>query len=395
MLVGSVAKGTYLSEPDIDVFILFSPSYSREEMEKYGLEIAGAVMPGGMAKYAEHPYLHGIIDGIDVDIVPCYRIDDPERKISAVDRTPFHTEYVRNNISEGQRDEVRLLKAFMKGIGVYGAEAKVGGFSGYLCELLIIKYGTFRDAIRNIANWKRRVHLHLGNGGARFSAPVVFIDPVDSKRNVASAVSEESKAKAILAAKEFIFSPDTRFFFPPQMEPMGYESIKEEFKRRGTTLLCVRFPKPDLIDDVLYPQMKRTLRAFMNILSEFMPVHGDAYTYENMVIFIMEFERAVLPAVVRHEGPPVWTENALEFLKRWSNEAWSGPYIVGNRLYVDRERRHRDIVSHLTHELAHYSLGKYFEKHKDEMQFELGEKCFELPNKILTQFLKRKITWKW
>ena len=36
----------------------------------------------------------------------------------------------------------------MQGIGVYGAEIKVGGFSGYLCELLVMKYGGFHaDAV--------------------------------------------------------------------------------------------------------------------------------------------------------------------------------------------------------------------------------------------------------
>jgi tRNA nucleotidyltransferase (CCA-adding enzyme) len=47
--------------------------------------------------------------------------------------------------------EVRLLKKFMKGTGVYGAEIKIGGFSGYLCELLILKYRSFAQTIEAFA----------------------------------------------------------------------------------------------------------------------------------------------------------------------------------------------------------------------------------------------------
>jgi tRNA nucleotidyltransferase (CCA-adding enzyme) len=38
----------------------------------------------------------------------------------------------------------------MKGTGVYGAEAKVEGFSGYLTELLVINYGSFPKALEAV-----------------------------------------------------------------------------------------------------------------------------------------------------------------------------------------------------------------------------------------------------
>jgi tRNA adenylyltransferase (EC 2.7.7.25) len=54
---------------------------------------------------------------------------------------------VISNLHREQKDEVRLLKKFMKGIGVYGAEIKVKGFSGYVAELLVYFYDSFRNVL--------------------------------------------------------------------------------------------------------------------------------------------------------------------------------------------------------------------------------------------------------
>jgi tRNA nucleotidyltransferase (CCA-adding enzyme) len=64
--------------------------------------------------------------------------------LSATDRTPF-IHYVKKRLGKTLQDDVRLLKKFMQGIKVYGAEIKTGGFSGYLCELLILHYGSFAN----------------------------------------------------------------------------------------------------------------------------------------------------------------------------------------------------------------------------------------------------------
>ena len=153
------------------------------------------------ARYAEHPYIHGTWNGMEVDLVPCYKIDSTEHLISAVDRTPFHTRYVREHLKEDQKNDVRLLKQFMKGIGTYGAEARTRGFSGYFLELLVLRYGTFKDVINAMAGWTNGTVLSLERaGGKRFNDPLVFFDPVDPARNVASALSVGSFARAIYAA---------------------------------------------------------------------------------------------------------------------------------------------------------------------------------------------------
>ena len=397
VLVGSVAKGTFLRTPDVDVFIRFAPHYPMEYMEKTGLEIARAVMPDGVAKYAEHPYLHGEINAMEVDIVPCYNITDSEKKISSVDRTPFHTEYVKNALKPGQRDEVRLLKAFMKGIGVYGAEARIRGFSGYLCELLVIKYGTFLEVLQNAQNWHRHVYLHLGNPGMHFNDPLVFIDPVDSNRNVASAVSEESKSTFILASREFLREPSELFFFPNPVKVMSDEEILDTLIGRGTVVYALLFDLPDAIDDVLYPQIIRTEKAFITILQDFIPINSFHYVDKThkKVVFLIELERSTLPIIERHEGPPIWHENAEKFIERWDDKAVCGPYINGSRLYVDRIRKFHSLKDVLLNSMRNYKLGKYFDLQKNKMEImKAAGNLDSLNNEKLTEFLRLKFPWK-
>ena len=127
MIVGSVAKGTFLKGADIDLFLKFN---NDTDLKKEGLHIAKKILPNGRELYAQHPYLRGEIKGIGIDVVPCYTIENSTKPISAVDRTPFHTEWVKKNIS-GLEDEIRLTKQFLKGCGAYGASSAIGGFSGY------------------------------------------------------------------------------------------------------------------------------------------------------------------------------------------------------------------------------------------------------------------------
>ena len=47
---------------------------------------------------------------------------------------------------------MRLLKKFLKSVGVYGAEIATSGFSGYVTEILILKYGSFESVLQEISN---------------------------------------------------------------------------------------------------------------------------------------------------------------------------------------------------------------------------------------------------
>ncbi len=249
-IYGSVAKGTNL-KGDYDLDVFFETEMPKKEAFQYILEKAKKVFDNVVVRYAEHPYIRVFYKGIWIDIVPYSKVEK-----SAVDRTPLHFKYVVEHLDENAKDEVRLLKKFFKALGIYGAEIKVGGFSGYLCELLIIRYGTFLDTIKAISNWKfYKTIIDLeGNKERDFEEPLVVVDPVDGKRNVAAAVELDTMAKAILYARNFLKNPSREWFF----EKEG--PLEEEY---GILL------KHDLVEEALFGQLKRIGRAWREYLAQY------------------------------------------------------------------------------------------------------------------------------
>ena len=155
-LVGSIAKDTYLKDDlDIDFFLKFPTKYQKEKIGENALLIGRTILKNTKESYAEHPYIRGYYKKYKVEIVPCYKIENVSQRLSAVDRTPLHTKYVKKNLPESKKLDVRLFKQFLKGIGCYGAEAEIEGFSGYLCEILIIKYESFGNLLKNAQKWKK------------------------------------------------------------------------------------------------------------------------------------------------------------------------------------------------------------------------------------------------
>ena len=362
ILVGSIAKGTHLTGTEIDLFVAFPPDLPRKDLEARGLEL-GRLAERGVHMYAEHPYTRGWYGGFEVEIVPCYRIVDPSQRMSAVDRTPLHADYVLGHLAEGQADEVRLLKAWTEGIGVYGAEAKVRGFSGYLCELLVLKHGSFRKVLEASQGWRPGHVIELGRAaGKAFDDPLVVVDPVDPNRNVASAVSLEQLATFVHGAREYLRGPSERFFFPRPRKPLTVARLQRLIRRRGSEAVAVAIPAPRLTDDVLYPQLRKAHHALEDLFrrhgfvvhdSRFDLVRGEA-------VFLFEFAHTELPQAMRHEGPPVWVRNAHDFLTKWSRNrrTLSGPYLSGDRWFVDVEREHTRAADFLRAKKSELSLGR-------------------------------------
>ena len=204
--VGSTARGTWTAgDRDVDVFVRFPPSLDRERLEAYGLRVGHAAVPNGHEEYAEHPYVKGTVDGYDVDLVPCYAVDDATEAQSAVDRTPFHTRYVEDRIDDELAADVRVAKRFLKAVGVYGSDLKTRGFSGYLTELLVVEYGGFRPLVEAVASdWHPPVRFDPeGHGRTEFDDPLVFVDPTDPERNC-------SRTRATTASNPRIPTPWTR-----------------------------------------------------------------------------------------------------------------------------------------------------------------------------------------
>ena len=349
VLVGSAARGTWLrQERDIDIFILLPEELPREELEKQGLAVARKVA-GKRRKelFAEHPYVTTCVGGFEVDLVPCYDVADPKKIRSAVDRSPHHNAYIQRQMTPELADEVLLLKQFMTGVGAYGAELKVQGFSGYLCELLVLHHRSFRDVVTAASKWRPSTVIDPkgdypdpGEARALFAKqPLIFIDPVDPNRNVAAAVSIQNFAIFVRACQDFLEEPDLRFFFPKPVCRLSARQMISLMKQRGTTLFCVVFKSPEVVPDILYPQLRKTERALITRLAGagFDVLRSDVCS-DGRSLILLELAIARLPRTRVHIGPPI-TVGAGNFIQKHLKRKFTGPFIdQAGRLAFEVER---------------------------------------------------------
>ncbi len=355
VVCGSIGKFTWLrGDHDIDLFILFPKSAPREELEKKGLEcgkrIASELKGTHVIKYAEHPYVRADANGYVIDIVPCYRIGKNEKIISAVDRSPLHLEYVLENLDAKKRDEARLLKQFCKGVSVYGSDTRHLGFSGYLCELMIIRSGSFVKAIKDAAKWGAPKIIGAGDAKKFPNQPLVLMDPVDTKRNVAANISCENFVKFVSAARKFTDKPEEKYFFKEKSRALAEEEVKR-LAGRGTQFCAIVSDKPDIIDDVLYPQMRKAVDRIATALrqNEFLLLKSAEYANGKMVL-LFEMEVFSLPNVKKMTGPNVFSKkHQREFRSKYKNDAL---FVEDIYWVAEKEREFRLASQLLKHILA-------------------------------------------
>lgn len=364
---GSIAKDTWSRElPDIDIFMRVPPDVPRESFGTVYLDIAKEATADAeqFERFAEHPYLEAIVDGTRVNIVPCYRVERGAWK-SATDRTPFHTDYVKPLLNEELCGEIRLLKLFMRSVRVYGAEIKVGGFSGYLCELLVLFYGSFVQVLEAAADWKPQILIDLerhykereGELKRIFEEPLVVVDPVDEGRNVASAVREERLHEFVAASRALLDKPSREFFYPPEATPFTSAELSRAIGNRGLSLVFVVFGRVDAVPDVLWGQLYKSQKSLRKVARqhEFCIIRDAVWSDEKSLnVFILEAQHRFLPHARKHIGPPLdRSAECGRFLEKHVDSArtLSGPRIEEGRWVVEIEREYTDLVELLKAEL--------------------------------------------
>ena len=393
--VGSYAKKTFLGGNDLDLFICFPRSVTREEMVAKGLEIGDNVLKGHH-EYAEHPYTSGIWKGVDVDLVPCYHTEPGEKILSSVDRSPLHTRYVLSKMSLEQRDETRLLKAFMKGIGAYGAEPENRGFSGYLCELLVLKYGTFLEVLRAAAETFRDGYaITIEEKGPPMVSALIVYDPTDRNRNVASAVHSDTLALFIVAAQDYLAHPDPAFFFPRPRRPLSAREIEAKAEAHGTRILTVVFKRPDIVEDNLYGQVWKTEDAICKKLDDydFVVLRSEHTVSRDEVQIAYELDGDKLSHTERHVGPPVWVSRASrEFLKKWRGNPYGEPFIDDGSWCVISERLFTSAKEMVADEAAIAGIGRELDTESMKV-LSHEESLADADRMLLTELVSPRFPW--
>ena len=365
--VGSLAKDTYLAgDHDIDLFLAFPLDVPLNELKEEGFKLAEAIgkrLDSYEKAYAEHPYISGRYRGFDVDLVPCYDVNSWREVRTAVDRSILHNRWVLKHLN-GRNDEVRLLKRFFKGINVYGSEIYVKGFSGYLTELLIIHFGSFLDVLKSAdfmhrkkiidpEGWlKKEREMALKTIEREKEAPLIVLDPVDPRRNVASALSWEKFARFYFKARGFLEKPSMEFFFPKEPQAADY---RELIQRKGTHLIVLLFEKPPFIDDVLLPQLEKSARGLWNAVEKAgFNVYDANWGYGEKAFIMLEVEGLERPKIKVHPGPEFYTSRGLNFYKK-HDMVW----VRGRNLFSEKHQKSHivDVIIDLL-EKNQVSLGR-------------------------------------
>jgi tRNA nucleotidyltransferase (CCA-adding enzyme) len=329
ILAGSLSRNTHLKgDKDIDIFILFDKKMERKEFIKEGLKIAKKISGKKWEiDFGEHPYVKTEIEGHKVELIPSYKIESTQEMLSSVDRTPFHTNFIQDKIKENQRNEIRLLKKFLKGIECYGAELKVQGFSGYLAELVVLKYETFENALKKISSWNERKVISLTEKISakkekelmkKFNSSLIFIDPTDERRNTAAAVSKEVYEKFKKQAKKFLNKPSINFFFPKPVKILTKKEFKEKSKNKNIILVESAYEK--IHEDVTFGQMRRFLSKLKKELqkNDFTVLNERFWSDEKKkMLLLVEVKEKKLEKEKMIKGPPEgMTEHAKKFIEK-------------------------------------------------------------------------------
>lgn len=392
VLAGSFAKGTFLEgDKDIDVFVLFSHSIEKEAMEAIVRAAVENAFPKAFIQvaYAQHPYVRLFLKDRKIDVVPAYEIAHGrhfELK-TAVDRSQLHTEYILRKMSEKQKDEVRLLKKFLKVHGLYGAEIKVQGFSGYLCELLVLNYGSFENAMKSISQWKERTfidiesHMEQSVGFQKFTSPLVVIDPVDPERNVSAVVNSENYYMLIALARSFINSKNKLKFF--EKKKLLRKQLASFVKNR--ILYCIEFKSPNVIDDVLWGQVRRFYSTLAALLRKegFELIGNSMDKSEENVQVLFEVLNEPLPEYKLIFGPPLQFEKDCEkFVKQYKDS-----FVLGNRIVAKVKRSERTILQFLP-KIKNLPLPSHLSSIKNAKLYK-GIKLIKRCREILENYARR------
>jgi tRNA nucleotidyltransferase (CCA-adding enzyme) len=360
MLGGSGAKDTWLSRAhDADIFVEFSYNQFKNKSE----QLSDILEKHIKDKFPNYVRLHGSRDYFQIkepdftfEIVPILKISKADEAMNITDVSMLHAEWV--NKHRKLADEIRLLKQFCKAQGIYGAESYIKGFSGYMCEIIVIFYGGFVKTLKGAAKWTPKTvidarHFYKSAKDALFhlnqsktEGPLVLVDPVQKTRNAAAALSDENFEKFIKAAKAFLKKPSKQLF---EVVEITEEDLKAKAGKDKSLILVQAESlqgKPDIAGSKL-------LKAFefinQKIREKQFTLHDSGWKWDKEKNALMWFivDKKLLDNWVLMEGPPKKSKIYVEYFKKKHPK---NTFIKNGRIYAKEKRPFRDarkLIEHL------------------------------------------------
>lgn len=343
VLGGSGAKGTALKTFDADIFVKFNYSKFQDKSDKIS-DLLEKILKKSFKKIYR---LHGSRDYFQIkegkftfEIVPILDIKKADQAKNITDVSPLHAKWVLKH--KKLQDEMRLMKQFCKAQGVYGAESYIRGFSGYICEILTVKYGSFLKVIKNAIKWKdqevidvmgffKRKDVFRELNKSKLLSPIIIIDPVQADRNAAAALSPENYEKFKNACKLFLNDPSKKHF---KKTEFSIESIRN--KNKNKTVLFVQATAEGGKDDVVGCKLVKSLEFFhKKLIENDFKVYNHGWEWDKKVVLYFILDKKVLPNTIKKEGPLVKLEDHVSKFKKKHKKT----FTKGDRIFAIDKRK--------------------------------------------------------
>jgi tRNA nucleotidyltransferase (CCA-adding enzyme) len=271
--------------------------------------------------YAEHPYISAKLKNINLDLVGCFDINrnyiEENGPITAVDRTPHHSKFIRDNLKPRMRDDVRILKAFFRAAHVYGDKSAVGrfGFTGFSSELLIYHFKNIENLFNSFSQIPKtpidfygRPRKKIENINHFKDDYFIIIDPIDKNRNVASSISSRAFKYAHKKMQEFQKDQNMDYFIRKEI-PANIK-IDQEYKDNYVVL--------ELESDQSrhYTEVRDKLYSYANSLKHQLQFENTGEKRFGKTLFEVYFEgidfslvyhteKGIVSEKYKRKGPPV------------------------------------------------------------------------------------------
>jgi len=322
VLGGSGAKDTWIKgQFDADIFVMFDS----------GGNISDILEKTLVKNFKKVSRVHGSRDYFQIydgkflfEIIPIKNIKKAEDAQNITDVSPLHAKWVKKKINKTLGNEIRLAKQFCRAQNIYGAESYIQGFSGYICEILVIYYGSFTNLLKNSNKWKKGTIIDIENywknkniqmelNKSKIQSPLIVIDPVQKDRNAAAALSLEKFQEFKSAARKFLKKPSLEFFVKKKIT---IESLIKKAKNKKLIVLDIEVLPGK--NDVIGSKLLKSLNYIqLKLIENDFNVIDFGWTWNKKAMFYFIIDKKDLEEEKKQIGPPMQAVHfVMDFKKK-------------------------------------------------------------------------------